>query len=312
MATFSRFPVQVAWSGSTEPGDPPDGFVWIDTSVTPPIVKIWDGSRWRIIGGYDESLIKHPLLVSDVAPEPPPRGYLWCDTSFQNPVVKVWNGTNWIPISGSGGSQGCNLSYVNLNEVDPDDPITLNLCETGILYFTENNISARIPVIMEQGSVFEMIVSTMKPWTWDTTSTFILRPEMSLQSSPSVPIHLYYKVLKLDNTVVTEMGAISDDVTPGFVLGKGVIFGKYVFGNVRKRKFLHGTSQAYYSSQAPITFFVSSEWVDYNEEYTWEGIGEILAKADYQSDTLYNLYNGFLIIRKIASNVTYPWVFSEY
>jgi len=111
MSTYTRFPIQVAWFGTVEPGDPPDGTIWIDTSITPPFVKVWDGSRWRAFA----SLYEASFTISPTPPLDPLKGFLWVDTSA-SPILKVWDGSTWKEVGGSGQGQ-----YLNADTLDGFD-----------------------------------------------------------------------------------------------------------------------------------------------------------------------------------------------
>lgn len=74
-------------SGTTAPAGPANGDTWVDTSVTPPLVKVYDGTNWQPVG----------VTASATSPANPFQGQLWVDTTggAGSAEPKVWDGTAW-------------------------------------------------------------------------------------------------------------------------------------------------------------------------------------------------------------------------
>jgi phage minor structural protein len=117
--------------GSTAPSNPGIGDLWIDTSVTPNLLKRWTGSAWQKlvpttaaeIGAVDVNtyntkvqqlsndiaakadatwvngqlvLKENAITKSNTAPANPTTGQLWLDTSTTPNVLKRWTGSAWV------------------------------------------------------------------------------------------------------------------------------------------------------------------------------------------------------------------------
>ena len=68
------------------PSTPYIGQFWFDTTVSPPVLKIYDGTNWQVVNAPYEG---------NTAPSTPYIGQLWFDTSVNPPVLKIYDGTNW-------------------------------------------------------------------------------------------------------------------------------------------------------------------------------------------------------------------------
>jgi phage minor structural protein len=120
--------------GNTAPSNPAVGDLWIDTSVTPNLLKRWTGSMWQKlapttaseIGAVDLStyntkvqqltndiaakadatwvngqlqLKENAITKSSTAPSNPATNQLWLDTSVTPNVLKRWNGSAWVKVT---------------------------------------------------------------------------------------------------------------------------------------------------------------------------------------------------------------------
>lgn len=88
--------------GTTAPTSPVDGQTWIDLSLDPPVLKIWDATNtvWVETSGGGAS-----VTISDTAPVSPNAGDLWWDSVAGN--LYVWyadaNSNQWVQTNGGGG-----------------------------------------------------------------------------------------------------------------------------------------------------------------------------------------------------------------
>jgi hypothetical protein len=69
-----------------EPTTPYIGQFWFDTTVSPPVLKIYDGTNWQVVNSPYEG---------NTAPTNPYIGQFWLDTSINPPILKIYDGTNW-------------------------------------------------------------------------------------------------------------------------------------------------------------------------------------------------------------------------
>jgi hypothetical protein len=69
-----------------EPSSPYVGQFWLDTSVLPPVLKIYDGTSWQVVNAPYEG---------NTTPSSPYVGQFWLDTSVLPPVLKIYDGTSW-------------------------------------------------------------------------------------------------------------------------------------------------------------------------------------------------------------------------
>jgi hypothetical protein len=88
---------QAAASGSaTAPTAPTTGQVWVDSSVTPAVIKVWSGTAWIPQVGA--------TVTSATAPAAPTAGQMWVDTSATPNVTKIWDGTKWVTATPDGAA----------------------------------------------------------------------------------------------------------------------------------------------------------------------------------------------------------------
>jgi len=69
-----------------EPTSPYVGQFWLDTTVSPPVLKIYDGANWQVVNSP---------YKGNTAPTSPYVGQIWLDTSVNPPVLKIYDGANW-------------------------------------------------------------------------------------------------------------------------------------------------------------------------------------------------------------------------
>src|SRR5699024_2086646 len=99
----------------SEPPYPiPNSKLWMDTSVNPPVLKIWDeeSETWEMLGVSEEELAEITEKVQDAidsttipsqdeAPkdEDIPKSNLWWDTSIEPASLMRWDGTKWVVLT---------------------------------------------------------------------------------------------------------------------------------------------------------------------------------------------------------------------
>jgi hypothetical protein len=76
---------------ATAPTGPATGATYIDSSVSPAVVAVWDGAAWvKQVG---------TATTSATAPTAPVTGQVYLDTSTSPAVAKLWNGGGWINLT---------------------------------------------------------------------------------------------------------------------------------------------------------------------------------------------------------------------
>jgi len=81
--------------GNTAPTTPYSGQIWVDTTRTPSLTKIWDGDEWRIVADGQTS----NTSVGVVAPSNPDLGDSFYE--YVSETFYVWNGYRWRPVGKS-------------------------------------------------------------------------------------------------------------------------------------------------------------------------------------------------------------------
>jgi hypothetical protein len=80
-------------TATVAPASPTAGALWFDSSSTPAVLKIFNGTTWATVGGSGG------IGSSPTAPASPKAGDLWMDTTAPAaPALKVWNGTAWVAV----------------------------------------------------------------------------------------------------------------------------------------------------------------------------------------------------------------------
>ena len=100
-------------AGPTQPLAPYTGQPWVDTSVNPPCLKLWNGATWTIASFVPgSSIITNP---GPTAPASPVLGMLWQDTSQTPDELKMWDGANWVLTDTAGITQAAgDIRYLQI------------------------------------------------------------------------------------------------------------------------------------------------------------------------------------------------------
>ena len=101
--------------GTTAPTNPVNGQLWVDTSVTPPKLQIWNTatSGWAVSSGGG-------VQAGATAPTSPVNGQLWVDTSVTPPVLKIYDsaaGGKWGGLAGAPPDRAPILGTATLADV---------------------------------------------------------------------------------------------------------------------------------------------------------------------------------------------------
>lgn len=80
-------------ASNTAPPGPANGDTWVDTSTTPPTMRVFDGTNWLPVGGLPSP--------SATAPANPVQGQIWADITggAGNILLKAWNGNAWVTVN---------------------------------------------------------------------------------------------------------------------------------------------------------------------------------------------------------------------
>ncbi|HEY8416179.1 MAG TPA: phage tail protein, partial [Thermaerobacter sp.] len=83
---------------NTAPTNPAVGDLWLDTSVTPNVLKRWTGSAWVKATPTAASEVGAEIAVTKgtTPPSNPQVGQLWLDTSTTPNAWRRWDGTQWV------------------------------------------------------------------------------------------------------------------------------------------------------------------------------------------------------------------------
>jgi len=82
---------------TTPPATPATGTTYVDSSVTPAVITIWNGTTWVPQTGT--------AVKGNTAPTAPATGQLWLDQSTSPAVNRIWDGTNWVAMTVDTGTQ---------------------------------------------------------------------------------------------------------------------------------------------------------------------------------------------------------------
>ena len=99
--------------GTSAPATPYNGQLWVDTSTSPPILKVWNGATFSVVSFQPgSSVITSP---SATAPSNPVLGQLWQDTSQTPDELKMYDGTNFVRVDPDGITQAAaDLRYLQI------------------------------------------------------------------------------------------------------------------------------------------------------------------------------------------------------
>jgi len=173
-----------AYVGISAPLNPKVGQIWVDTSVIPPLIKVYNGTSWLEV---------KPASVE--IPTTPYVGQLWLDTSVNPPVLKIYDGTNWqsnvsnanyannadtvdgfhasltpapnviVPLNASGildlSATYVKSSVYTFRRVDLTNATSdymLQVGEEAIIYVNNQQI-VPLHIATQDGTVYEMIIS---------------------------------------------------------------------------------------------------------------------------------------------------------
>jgi microcystin-dependent protein len=88
--------------GPTQPTSPYEGQPWMDTSVSPPVLRAYNGAGWSVLSVGATSVVTSP---GGTAPAAPGLGTLWQDTGQTPDELKMWDGAGWVRVDPQGITQ---------------------------------------------------------------------------------------------------------------------------------------------------------------------------------------------------------------
>ena len=172
---------QAAASGSaTAPTAPAAGQVWVDSSVTPSVIKVWSGTAWIPQVGA--------TVTSATAPAAPTAGQMWVDTSASPNVTKIWDGTKWVTATPDGAATAAlanDAKYATKAELATENTWD----RTGTVLTPANaNDSVTLPFLAGT-SIANVIVDTFGalkrqalPFSWDANDDSYTRTAVADRS----------------------------------------------------------------------------------------------------------------------------------
>jgi microcystin-dependent protein len=83
-------------AGSSRPAYAAAGTLWLDTSGSPWLLKVYGGSADVTLGPIDDAVLAGRLRVGSARPTYAATGTLWVNTSSGSPVLTYYNGTTDI------------------------------------------------------------------------------------------------------------------------------------------------------------------------------------------------------------------------
>jgi hypothetical protein len=172
--------------GTTAPANPVNGQLWVDTSVVPPKLQIWNTttSKWEVSSGGG-------VQAGAVAPTNPVNGQLWVDTSATPPALNIYDSTagKWsalagappdrLPILGAatladvaGGSRFTNVVFpVVVTVTDPGSPLAKMKLRASVF--------GNLPMVLETDAIASQSVTT------GPTYSSGVQGDPALQQSPA-------------------------------------------------------------------------------------------------------------------------------
>jgi hypothetical protein len=100
--------VNVVTYSATTPVSPANGDIWIDTSVTPNLVKVRVGGVWYIGGNYAtqgshvgvaNGATKNTVSYGATTPSSPTAGDIWIRNDLNPVITRTYNGSAWVDAS---------------------------------------------------------------------------------------------------------------------------------------------------------------------------------------------------------------------
>jgi hypothetical protein len=76
-------------TSTVAPASPTAGALWFDSSASPPVLKIFNGTTWLPVGGASAP------TSSTAPPASASTGTFWFDTNTTPPTLKIWDGSAW-------------------------------------------------------------------------------------------------------------------------------------------------------------------------------------------------------------------------
>jgi len=110
--------LRASYVGPSAPSNPVAGMTWLNTSVNPPVIMVYDGNNWQAFYSYDpEQPVLSATHVGPSAPSNPVSGTTWLNTSVNPPVIMVYDGNNWQSVVNSDNAVNSD-NVVNSDTVD--------------------------------------------------------------------------------------------------------------------------------------------------------------------------------------------------
>lgn len=88
--------------GDTAPIGLIKGILWLDTTDSRNVLKVYNGTEWLIVRGTWAQTrgvnMYVRVAISDTEPTNKTYGMLWLDISDNANILKVYNGTEWLVV----------------------------------------------------------------------------------------------------------------------------------------------------------------------------------------------------------------------
>jgi hypothetical protein len=141
---------RASYVGSSAPNNPVAGTTWLDTSSSPSVIRVYDGSNWQssVVSVSNFSNISY---VGSSSPSNYSKGTAWLDTSQSNPLLKIYDGSNWQTIQNGGSTNRVDLSNATSD-------YNLDVGQEAIINFN-NATSVPLHIATKSGTYYEMYMA---------------------------------------------------------------------------------------------------------------------------------------------------------
>ena len=172
-------------SGSTEPSYKLKGTLWLDDSVTPNIIKIYDGADWvplmQVDLSNDRAAIHVANYAQNSAPSNPVVGTQWLDTTATPWIWKMYDGACWITLGTVNATTNlfaADSATALVDQGSGGGKVEVSWVNTGVWDMDTNPspgaIASPIPtekIISVTGYISDDAETTRYPFTHDPTGT---------------------------------------------------------------------------------------------------------------------------------------------
>jgi hypothetical protein len=255
---------RAVYIGATPPAGAVASTLWFDTSVTPPVLKVYNGTNWQLVSSSNADTVD---------------GFHASLTPAPNTIVPL-DANGILDLSGTYvKSNVYTFRRVNLTNATSD--YMLQVGEEAIINFT-NATSVPLRIATQSGTYYEMdvVVSNNVSTSGGTPREVFLNPNNTLYSNAFSYVEIFRNNSGFYSTI---------HIYSAFRLGWAIGDIRVFIINFTTHKSIKGIDMQTGTSEAPVVHLHATSWNDTTT--AWTSLGTI---------TFPQATSGYILVRRLA------------